>query len=146
MGDTLTREVFESPRIADGELATMENCPVPRLCALHRLHDLARAGETSSSATASRRLIINVEIRRLPRGEEARHFYFSLWKQNGEAFVPLSEERLVAAARDDTIILQANRSSSHRQQTPSPPTRSPSPRPAAFVVYCVFIRKALNSL
>lgn len=133
MFDSLPGGFFEVPRVTDGELATMENCPIPKLLALHRIEGFARAGQTSSSANTSRRLAVDIEIRRLPRGEEARHFYFSLWNKNGEKFVPLSEERLVTSTRDDTIILQANRSRSHRQRKTNLIRRSPSPRPAAFV-------------
>ena len=129
-------DFFESPRTADGHLATINNCSSSRLIALHRCCSLARARRTSSSASVSRRIFVDVELRRLPRGEEPRHFYMSLWSQVGEDFVPLTEERLVAAPRDDSVFLHHGWSNPQRQRKSSL-SRSPSPRPAAFVMSSV---------
>ena len=131
-GASARTEVFETPRTAEGSLATPNTSSLAELLAAHRNRSHLRVQEAPDAT--SRRLLIDVELRRVPRGEEARHFYFSLWSQAGDALFQLSEERLVAVPRDEAVFLHTSRLNSQRQRKQNMSVKSPSPRPAALVV------------
>lgn len=89
-------EVFETPRTPDGRLATLAKSNATALLALHRgaTRSRQRAGVLG---LAQRYVTLDVSVRRLPRGDEPRHFYVSLWSRDQE-LKPLTDERLVMAA------------------------------------------------
>lgn len=95
-------ESFEQPRLRDGRLASLHNCNGTALLALHRAASHARWQRRGKATLGERCVTVDVAVRKLPRGDDPRHFYMSVYARTAHnTLVQVSEERLVTTPGDD---------------------------------------------